>query len=80
MVLKYAFAFNKGDYSGTASRKVPVNIYPYQLGFILRMNGSWLHISENPRISFSSISAFVLLINYLTWQITDLLSENNRSG
>lgn len=78
MVLQYALAFNKGDYSGLLPGKY-VNIYPIQLGFIT-YERILAVISENPRLFFFVNLGIVLVINYLTWQITDLLSDNNQTA
>jgi hypothetical protein len=75
MVLKYADAFNQGDYSGLLPGKY-LDIYPYQLGLLtyerlLRLISKDYHF-------LAAVNLFlVLLINAFCWKITDLVSEHD---
>jgi hypothetical protein len=76
MVMKYVEAFNHGDYSGLLPGKY-LNFYPFQLGF-LTYERLLSVVSTTPHFLFSANFCLVILINYLNWKITDLLSGRDR--
>lgn len=77
MVLKYAFAFNEGDYSGLTTGKY-LNFFPYQLGY-LTYERLLIRICSSTRFLFSVNLGLVILINYANYRITDLLTEGNKA-
>jgi hypothetical protein len=75
MILKYADAFNAGDYSGLLPGRY-LDRFPYQLGFLTYERLLRLIFKDYHFLAAVNL-CLVLIINALIWRITDLVSDHD---